>query len=110
MERANIIQGDYSFWKAEYRWGGEPYPGVTAQANLTDPNIPPGIAYFNYDGPTMTANASLWELKPNYSLSTLEHPAVTVFSTGAATGCGHVRACTRFRTPTSHTANEGIHA
>ena len=60
MERANIIQGDYSFWKAEYRWGGEPYEGVTAQANLTDPNIPPGTAYFNYDGRTMRDNAPLW--------------------------------------------------
>ena len=60
MERANNIQGDYSFWKAEYRWGGEPYEGVTAQANLTDPNIPPGTAYFNYDGRTMRDNAPLW--------------------------------------------------
>jgi len=60
MERANIIQGDYSFWKAEYRWGGEPYQGVTAQANLTDPSIPPGTAYFNYDGRTMRDNAPLW--------------------------------------------------
>ncbi len=60
MERANIIQGDYSFWKAEYRWGGEPYEGVTAQANLTDPSISPGIAYFSYNGGTMRDNAPLW--------------------------------------------------
>jgi len=60
MEKANIIQGDYSYWKGQYRWGGEPYQGVTAQANLTDPSIPPGIAEFYYNGGTMRDNAPLW--------------------------------------------------
>src|SRR6266516_614720 len=30
MESANIVQGDFSYWKVNYRWGGRPYPGVTA--------------------------------------------------------------------------------
>ena len=60
MERANIIQGDYSFWKAEYRWGGEPYQGVTAQSKLTDSNIPPGIVEFEYTGGTLKNNAPAW--------------------------------------------------
>src|SRR5213080_5111001 len=33
MERANIVQGESSFWKFRYRWGGLPYEGVTAKAN-----------------------------------------------------------------------------
>ena len=60
MERANIIQGDYSYWKAEYRWGGRPYPGVTARANILDPTMPLGVAEFSYTGGTLKDNTPLW--------------------------------------------------
>jgi len=60
MERANIIQGDRSFWKANYRWGGEPYTGVTATANLNDPSVPPGIVEFAYTGATLADFTPLW--------------------------------------------------
>jgi len=60
MERANIIQGDYSYWKAEYRWGGEPYEGVTVEANLTNPELPSGTAEFVYSGGTVRDNSPLW--------------------------------------------------
>ena len=60
MERANIVQGDFSYWKVNYRWGGEPYPGVTARANLIDPTLPPGIVKFSYTGGTMKDFTPLW--------------------------------------------------
>jgi hypothetical protein len=60
MERANVIQGDYSYWKANYRWGGRPYPGVGAQADIQDPSVPPGLVEFTYNGETMRDNAPLW--------------------------------------------------
>ena len=60
MERANVIQGDFSYWKYEYRWGGAPYPGVTARANLLDPSMPTGIAEFSYTGGTLRDYSPLW--------------------------------------------------
>ena len=60
MERANIVQGDFSYWKVNYRWGGKPYPGVTARANLVDPTMPPGIVKFSYTGGTMRDFTPLW--------------------------------------------------
>ncbi len=61
MERANIIQGDVSYWKAAYRWGGRPYPGVAARANAMDSTIKPGILEFSYTGAgTLKNNAPLW--------------------------------------------------
>ncbi len=60
MERANVIQGDFSYWKFEYRWGGAPYPGVTARANLLDPSMPAGIAEFSYTGGTLRDFSPLW--------------------------------------------------
>src|SRR5437016_8413250 len=50
MERANIIQGWHSYWKANYRWGGEPYNGVSALANANDETIPLGILQLFYTG------------------------------------------------------------
>jgi hypothetical protein len=60
MEHANAIQGNYSFWKFRYRWGGLPYDGVTAKANLTDPKTPPDIVTFSYTGGTLPNFAPLW--------------------------------------------------
>ncbi len=60
MEKANIIQGDYSFWKANYRWGGEPYPGVTAEANALDPSFPTNILELSFTGGTVKDNTPLW--------------------------------------------------
>ena len=40
MERANIIQGWHSYWKSNYRWGGELYKGVSAKANANDKTLP----------------------------------------------------------------------
>ena len=60
MERANIVQGDFSYWKVNYRWGGRPYPGVTARANLQDPTLPAGIAKFSYTGGTTKDFTPLW--------------------------------------------------
>ena len=60
MERANVIQGDRSFWKGAYRWGGRPYPGVTAQAKYQDPSMSAGVAEFSYTGGTMGYHEPLW--------------------------------------------------
>ncbi len=61
MERANIIQGWTSFWKGNYRWGGQPYPGVSADANANDEAIPPGVAEFTYTGSgTLRDRTPLW--------------------------------------------------
>jgi hypothetical protein len=60
MERANVIQGDFSYWKGEYRWGGKPYPGVTAQANSLDPTFGPDMVEFSYTGGTLKDNSPLW--------------------------------------------------
>src|SRR6266700_825849 len=61
MERANIIQGDVSYWKAAYRWGGRPYSGVAARANAMDSTIKPGILEFSYTGAgILKNNTPLW--------------------------------------------------
>lgn len=60
MERANIVQGDYSYWKVRYRWGGMPYGGVTARANLIDKSVPPDMVYFSYTGGTLANFTPLW--------------------------------------------------
>jgi hypothetical protein len=60
MERANVVQGDFSYWKVSYRWGGRPYPGVTARANLLDSTLPAGIVTFSYTGGTMKDFTPLW--------------------------------------------------
>ena len=61
MERANIIQGWHSFWKANYRWGGEPYNGVYAQANANDQTLPAGILQLTYSGTgTLPEKTVLW--------------------------------------------------
>jgi hypothetical protein len=60
MERANIVQGDFSYWKVNYRWGGRPYPGVTARANLLDSSVPADIVKFSYTGGTMKDFTPLW--------------------------------------------------
>src|SRR5260370_41676435 len=57
---ANIVQGDFSYWKVNYRWGGRPYPGVTAKANLIDSSLPPDIVEFSYTGGTMKDFTPLW--------------------------------------------------
>ncbi|HET7404578.1 MAG TPA: hypothetical protein VFJ63_00505, partial [Candidatus Bathyarchaeia archaeon] len=60
MERANIVQGDHSYWKVMYRWGGEPYRGVTVEASSTNSSLAPGIAEFVYNGTTAKEFAPLW--------------------------------------------------
>jgi len=61
MERANIIQGWHSYWKANYRWGGEPYNGVSAQANANYKTLPPGILQLTYSGVgTLPEKTVLW--------------------------------------------------
>jgi hypothetical protein len=60
MESANTVQGDFSYWKVNYRWGGRPYPGVTAKANLQDSSIPVDILTFSYTGGTMQDFTPLW--------------------------------------------------
>jgi hypothetical protein len=50
VEKANTIQGWHSFWKGNYRWGGEPYNGVSAQANENERTIPVGILQLTYTG------------------------------------------------------------
>jgi hypothetical protein len=60
MEHANVVQGDYSYWKFRFRWGGLPYDGVTAKANLIDPTMPPDMVEFSYTGGTLKNFAPLW--------------------------------------------------
>src|SRR2546427_911888 len=62
MEKANIIQGWHSYWKANYRWGGEPYNGVSAEANANDKTFPVGILQMTYSGiGTLPEKTVLWE-------------------------------------------------
>ncbi len=60
MERANIVQGDFSYWKAAYRWGGRPYPGVTAQANALNLSFEKNILELSYTGGTLKNTTPLW--------------------------------------------------
>ena len=60
MEKANVIQGDFSYWKAVYRWGGAPYAGVTARANALNPSMPSGMVQFSYTGGTLKDYSPLW--------------------------------------------------
>jgi len=60
MESASIVQGDFSYWKGNYRWGGRPYPGVTAAANLLDSSLPVDTVTFSYTGGTMKDFTPLW--------------------------------------------------
>jgi hypothetical protein len=60
MEKAAAIQGDFSFWKINYRWGGLPYAGVTARSAVSDRTIPPGIVEFSYTSGTIAENSPLW--------------------------------------------------
>ncbi len=60
MEKANSIQGDFSFWKANYRWGGQSYPGVTALAKDLDPSFKAGILELSYTGGSLKDNTPLW--------------------------------------------------
>ena len=60
MEKAAAIQGDYAYWKLNYRWGGRPYPGVTAIANSLDPSFTPGVLQLAYTGGDLLDNEPLW--------------------------------------------------
>jgi len=60
MESASIVQGDFSYWKGNYRWGGRPYQGVTATANLLDSSLPVDTVTFSYTGGTMKDFTPLW--------------------------------------------------
>jgi len=60
MEKAGIVQGDLSFWKGAFRWGGSPYIGVTAKANYQDPSMEKGVVEFSYTGDSMTTYTPLW--------------------------------------------------
>lgn len=60
MERANIVQGDFSYWKGNYRWGGRPYPGVIARASLIDSTLPADLVEFSYAGGILKNFTPLW--------------------------------------------------
>jgi len=60
MEKAGIVQGDLSFWKGAFRWGGSPYIGVTAKASYQDPSMEKGVVEFSYTGDSMTTYTPLW--------------------------------------------------
>jgi hypothetical protein len=60
MEHASVVQGDSSYWKFRYRWGGLPYDGVTAEANSIDPTIPPDAVKFVYSGGSLKNFSPLW--------------------------------------------------
>ncbi len=61
MERANIIQGWHSYWKANYRWGGEPYNGISARSSANDKTLPAGILQLTYSGiGTLSEKTVLW--------------------------------------------------
>lgn len=60
MERASAIQGDVSYWKGAYRWGGRPYPGVTALANALDSTVKPDVLELSYTGGSLEDNSPLW--------------------------------------------------
>lgn len=61
-DHASMIQGNFSFWKFRYRWGGMPYAGVTTKTNLTDPTIPRDTVEFSSNGGSATLRdfAPLW--------------------------------------------------
>ncbi len=47
MDQARTIQGDHSYWKANYRWGGYPYEGVAVKANALNPAIAKNVVEFS---------------------------------------------------------------
>lgn len=63
MVQARTIQGDHSYWKVNYRWGGYPYVGVTVKANASDPGISKNVVEFSATGDTnvVADNVLLWE-------------------------------------------------
>src|SRR3989441_6859921 len=61
IEHTSIIQGVSSYWKGNYRWGGEPYNGVFARANTNDQTLPAGILQLTYSGTgTLPDKTILW--------------------------------------------------
>ncbi len=60
MEKAAVIQGDFSYWKAAYRWGGAPYLGATARARALDPTYPDYTVEFASTGGELATNTPLW--------------------------------------------------
>lgn len=60
MEKAAVIQGDLSYWKAAYRWGGAPYHGVTATSRALDSSFPNNTVEFSHTGGLLTTNTVLW--------------------------------------------------
>jgi hypothetical protein len=61
MEHASIIQGWHSYWKGNYRWGGDPYNKVTAQSNENDKSLPVGVLQLTYSGgETLQDHTVLW--------------------------------------------------
>ena len=61
MEKARTIQGDHSYWKANYRWGGYPYLGVWAKGNALDSSIDKNVVEFSYTGDVvMPERILLW--------------------------------------------------
>ena len=61
MEKARTIQGDHSYWKVNYRWGGYPYVGVLAKGNASDSSIGKNVVEFSYtDDLVMPERVLLW--------------------------------------------------
>ena len=60
MEKTAVIQGELSYWKAAYRWGGAAYPGVTARASALDSSFPYGMVEFTRSGGVLRNNSPLW--------------------------------------------------
>ncbi len=59
MEKAAVIRGDFSYWKASYQWGGAPYSGVTARARALDPSYPNYTVEFASTGGELATNTPL---------------------------------------------------
>ncbi len=60
MEKAAVIQGDLSYWKVAYRWGGAAYPGVTARARALDNSLPSNMVEFVNSGGFVRNSTPLW--------------------------------------------------
>jgi hypothetical protein len=60
IEKARTIQGDLSYWKGNYRWGGMPYYGVSVQTNFTETSLSTYVVQFSFTGRTVKNNALLW--------------------------------------------------
>lgn len=57
---ARSVQGDASFWDGTFKWGGEPYTGVSIESFCHGGTGPEGEVTFEYTGSDTVTGTRLW--------------------------------------------------